>query len=603
MNGTEQAYEEVLPVGAPGYEGYDSRREALIDFFADRDADGYLDRVCLIEVAAQLHRRRHLDRALAVLDRHLADPNGDMFWMYPMVLVHYLGRDVLPPEYLSRMRDLWRTYTPYRGDTENHWVIYYASLFLITQMYPNEPGEAWFNGRSSTENFEEAESFLLHWIALTTTIGQGEYDSPHYMGFFITPMALLYAFADDSAMRLRAQMMLDYLIADFAVDQLNGLYTGAFSRIYPEPTLERWKNGSTSFAWLLFGNVPFTPHRVNVILARVGYRPHGVTAILAMSGYRVPEIIYRIATDRSLPYVHLELKRTRHRIRYSDVRNAPVYKYLSMRQEYAVGSTQGGVLEPVQQHTWEVLWATEDPLEGFNVMFTIHPYSGGRELGMYFPEEPQLLTEAVVKGDKPTFDLPGKLTGGSPYEHVFQHEDAVVALYDIPEGTRFPHISAYFSRTLRHRRTDDSGWIFARGGDAFLAYYPLAPYAWQSEDGGDWRLHSPHLKNGAVVQVAPAASYASIGAFENAVRALALETSLDPVPRVRFQTLRGALLDVACGMVPRVGGVEVDYAAWPLFDGPYLQAEKGSRRLMLRHGKMRRLLDFEALTISDWQED
>src|SRR5690606_5730235 len=176
----------------------------------------------------------------------------------------------------QRMRDLWRTYTPYRGDTENHWAMYYASLYLITQLYPDEPGEAWFNGRSSQENHEEARGFLEHWTELTTTIGQGEYDSPHYMGFFITPLALLYAFADDPAMRRRAQMMLDYVIADFAVDSLNGLFAGAFSRIYPEPTLERWRNGSTSFAWLLFGNIPFRPDRVNVILPMVGYRPHGI---------------------------------------------------------------------------------------------------------------------------------------------------------------------------------------------------------------------------------------------------------------------------------------------------------------------------------------
>jgi hypothetical protein len=553
-------------------------------------------------VAARLYRQ-DLDRALPLLDRLLADPGGAMFWMYPMVLVHYIGRDLLPPAVLQRMRDQWRTYTPYRGDTENHWVMYYASLYLITQLYPGEPGEAWFNGRSSAENHEEAQGFLLHWIDLTTTIGQGEYDSPHYMGFFITPMALLYAFAEDPAMRLRAHMMLDYLIADFAVDQLNGLYAGAFSRIYPEPTLERWKNGSTSFAWLLFGNVPFRPDRVNVILPLAGYRPHGVTVILAMSGYRPPEVVYRIATDRSVPYVHRELKRTRHRLRYSDVRNAPVYKYLYMDPAYAVGSSQGGVLQPVQQHTWEVLWATEDPLEGFNVLFTIHPYSGGYELGMYFPEEPQLLTEAVVRGDKPTYDLPEKWTGCSPYEQVFQHEQTVVALYDIPEGTRFPHVSAYFSRTLRDLRTDASGWIFARGGEAYLAYYPLAPYAWRQEPGGDRRLHSPHLKNGALVQAAPAAAFASLEAFAGAVRALLLETATEPVPRVRFRTLGGDTVEAVYGGVPRVNGGAVDYGSWPLFGGPFLEAGRGSRRLELRHGRLRRLLDFDTLTIQDWVEE
>jgi len=503
----------------------------------------------------------------------------------------------LPEAYRQRMRAQWRTYTPYRGDTENHWVMYYASLYLITQLYPDESAEHWFNGRSSRENFEEAHAYLLHWIDLTTTRGQGEFDSPHYLCFFLAPLAMLYAFAEDPAMRRRAGMMLDYLIADFGVDTLNGLYAGAFSRIYPEPTLERWKNGSTTFAWLLFGTAPFQPHGVNVLLPRAGYRPHGVAAILAMSGYRPPEVVYRMATDRSRPYVQKALKRTRHRIRYSDVRNAPVYKYLYMSRDYAVGSIQGGLLQPIQQHTWEVLWAIDDPLEGFNVLFTVHPYSSGVELGMYFPEEPKLLTDAVVQAEKGTYDSPDKWTGASPYEQVVQHEDALVVLYDISPGTRFPHVSGFFSRTLAVREEDASGWIFARGGRAMIAFYPLAPYTWRDEPGGHGRLHSPYLKNGAVVQVAPASAYPSFAAFKEAVRALLLETETEPVARVRFTTLRGDTLGCAYGEPPTLNGTPVDYAGWKLFDGPFLYAEKDSKKLEMRHGALRRLLDFDTLTV------
>ena len=577
---------------------YQERCEALIDFYAERGPGGYLDRVDLIEAAAKLYLRRDLNVALGIIDADWPHPNGDMFWMYPNVLVNYIGREVLPESYIVRLRELWRSYTPYRGDTENHWLMYYASLYLMAQLYPDEPGESWFNGRSSTENVEEAGTYLEHWVTTTTTIGQGEYDSPHYMGFFITPLAMLYAFASDERMRLRAQMMLDYLIADFAVDTLNGQYAGAFSRIYPEPLLERWKNGSNSFAWLLFGNVPFRPHGVNVILPSIGYRPHGITAVLAMSGYRPPPIIHQIATDRSEPYVHRELKRTRHRIRNSAERTLPVYKYAYICKDYVVGSTQGGLLQPIQQHTWEVMWATRDPFEGHNVLFTIHPYSSGYELGMYFPEEPKLLTRSVLQEKKETYDSPDKWTGASPFEHVFQHEDAVVVLYDIPPGTRFPHVSGYFSRHLSPMVEDESGWILARGGETLIAYLPLAPYDWREEPGGDRRLHSPNLKNGAVVQVASASAYTFDG-FQSAVTALTVLAEVEPVPRVRYETLRGAVLEVRYGDVPMVDGMQVDYGSWPLFDGPFMASERGSGRLELRSGPMRRLLDFNNLSIED----
>ena len=335
------------------------------------------------------------------------------------------------------------------------------------------------------------------------------------------------------------------------------------------------------------------------MLPRAGYRPHGVAAILALSGYEPPEVIRRIATDRSTPYVHRELKRTRHRIRYSDVKNAPIYKSVYMREEYAVGSTQGGILQPIQQHTWEVLWATADPHEGFNVLFTVHPYAEPYELGMYFAEEPDLLAQAVVQHEKNTYDKPDKWTGSSPFEQVVQHEDVVVVLYDIAPGTRYEHVSGYFSRTLQGLEERESGWIVARGGDALIAYFPLAPFEWRDEPGGDRRLHSSYRKNGAVVQVAPARDYASLDAFTEAVEALPLETTTEPTPSVRFTTLRGARLDVTYDEIPRVNGEPVDYDAWPLFGGPFMQAERDSRRLELRHGDLRRTLDFTTLTVTD----
>ena len=70
------------------------------------------------------------------------------------------------------------------------------------------------------------------------------------------------------------------------------------------------------------------------------------------------------------------------------------------------------------------------------------------------------------------------LPAGSRFEQVFQDLDTVIALYDIPPGTRFPHINGFFSKDLADVTQDPSGWIFARGGNAYLAYRPLAAYRW-----------------------------------------------------------------------------------------------------------------------------
>jgi hypothetical protein len=174
----------------------------------------------------------------------------------------------------------------------------------------------------------------------------------------------------------------------------------------------------------------------------------------------------------------------------------------------------------------------------------------------------------------------------------------VIALYDIPFGTRFPHVNGFFSKDLEEVDEDASGWIFARGGQARIAYRPLAPYVWKPMAGGDRRLFSPHLKNGTIVQVASVSEYPAAAAFKKAVLGLRLEVKMAPAPAVRFTTLRGRRMEFQYGETPRVDGKALDYDKWPAFGGPFLQGEPGVRRLTMRHGAVRRVLDFERLEVS-----
>ncbi|HEY0946642.1 MAG TPA: hypothetical protein VGD81_15290, partial [Opitutaceae bacterium] len=545
----------------------------------------------LAEVAARLARREEAawcsERVIALMQ----EPSGDMFWMFPCVAVAYLGRDQLTPAAREALRDTWRTYMPMRGDTENHWAMYYTSLYLMTELYPDEPGSHWFTGKSSEENRAEARDYLRHWMDLTTTKGQGEYDCTHYIGEYCIPMLYLATWAGDAEMKQRGRMMLDYLLADFAVDCLDGAYVGAHARTDDRQVLEKWNGLSAFFAWLFFQNCP-PPE---------AYGGWGVffAAAAHESTYELPEVIHRIATRRDEPYVHRELKRTRNRWRNSDLRHTPVYKTTYMTADYAVGSDQGGQLSPIQQHSWDVTWAVEDPRGVHNTLFSMHPMSSPAELQMYFTEFPDWLPKAVTQQGKPSYDSPDKLLGGSAYEQVFQDQDTIVALYDIAPGTRFEHINGFFSKDLARREEDASGWLFVQGGNAYIACRPLAPYRWEPYPAGGHRLVSPHLKNGMIVQVAAAREFPSWGAFKAAIRALPLRIGLEPSPRAELTSLRGRRLVCAYGETPRVDGQPVDYGAWPLFGGPYLNAAPGSRQLTLTQGTMKRVLDFATLTIHD----
>jgi len=558
----------VLPLLAEPAPDFDQRVRQVIETNAALQPGGFQT------IAARLKLKRDPQWCSRRLIELLKDPSGDMFWMFPVTAIAYLDQGQLSPQAREALRSAWRTYMPYRGDTENHWLLYYSTLYLMSQLYPNEPGERWFTGKSSSENFRESEEYLYQWMKLTVTKGQGEYDCTHYIGVYLLPLSYLAEWAKDETMSVRARKMLDWIIADYAVENLNGIYVGAHARTDDVQVLEKWNGVSSDLGWLLFG---------------LGYPQPGhayyTFFYAAASAYQPPEVIRRIATDRSTPYVHFEKKRTRHRWRFSDERNAPVYKTTFLHRDYAVGSDQGGILQPIQQHSWDVTWALDDPRGKRNTIFSLHPYSSPYELQMYFTGMPDFITEAVVRSKK-TYDLPDKFLGGSPYEQIWQDRDTVIALYDIPPGTRFPHINGFFPDDLKKFEEHASGWIFAQGGNAYVAYLPLAPYKWLPVKDGGRRLYSPHLKNGTILQAASAAEFPDFDAFRSAILALPLEVRMSPAPSVQFRSLRGHAFHCTYG-APR------DFSKRKMFEGPFLNSDGG--RLLLTHGSLQYDVDLSDL--------
>ena len=583
----------LLPLGAVGsdlaqrHEAYLERARLLLEEAVESVDPADLEKGGRGQILACLVLDKHLDWASERLIRDLEEPRGDMFWMIPITSIAYHGRDKLSEEAQAALRHAWKTYMPQRGDTENHWAMYYTTLYLMSQYWPDLPGEEWYSGKSSAENREEARDYLIKWIDITTSIGQGEYDCTHYIGEYLMPMIQLAAWAEDPEMRIRGQMMMDYILADFAVDSLNGLYVGAHARTDDTAVVEPHNVLSTMFAWLFFDNIPRTRTSWSLyVAANAEY-------------YQVPEVLYRIARDREEPYLSRERKRTRWRWRNADSITTPVYKTTFVHPHYAVGSDQGGLLQPIQQHSWDLTWAVDDPRGIHNTIFSLNPHYSDLELQMYFTEFAHFMPEAVNNQGKPTYTSPETFLGGSPYESIFQHEDVVIALYNIAEGANHEHVNGFFSKDLKCLEEDESGWIFTQGGNVYIAYYPLAPYEWKPLDDGGRRLFSPHRVNGTVLQPAPADDFPSWEAFKEAVRELPLETDTSGIPVVRFTTLNGHELHFRYGEVPTVNGVPVDYAGWPLFESPYLEAAPASRQLILRHGQLERVLDFATLEVTD----
>lgn len=558
-----------------------ARRARLLDV-ASQEAE-----YNVMTILAKLKTRRDLPRAFAMLDSMTRDQAmGGMFFAYSMMGVYLHTRDILPDSLRRNIREAFRVRTMYRGDTENHWVMYYTGLYLAAQTWPAEDGSRWFNGRSSDENLAEADAWLRHWFWLTATRGQGEFDSPTYMTVFLCPMLLLQEFAADTGMRTLAHMMTDLQLADFAAEHLEGSYAGGHSRDYPDDIVNPLSAPSTMWAWLYFGRPDM--ELWDEVRFRPRHRGSWESVFGAVSSYSLPDIIHAMAVNRSAPYVHKELKRVRNIIRFGDVMNPPVYKYTYMTRRYAVGSLQGGILQPIQQHTWDVTYASP---RTHNTVFTLHPYSSGKELAMFFPEVQKFLAGEVDRYHL-VYTNPDKWNSSSPYEQTFQHKNALLVLYDIADGIRHPHADAFFPKTLDERVVDPSGWVFCRNEGVYIGLFPLSDGEWKEEDI-NWRWRSRSLRTGVVVEVASDDDRASFAAFQKSLRSRIPDTTgFARSASVGFVTMGGDRMHFTFGGKRVLNDTVIELDGTKLFDSPWMQSVAGSGVIELTDGERRRVLDF-----------
>ncbi len=564
------------------YSQIDARKQRLLRYYAARAT-----RPSFFGAMAKLGTGTDIPTAFAFIDSMLTNPHGDMFYVYPLMATYLYFQDILPPGLKARMKAIFHTYTPYRGDTENHWLMYYTTLLLASQTWPGETGDFWFNGKSSGENYKEAKTYIEDWMRITTTIGQGEFDSPDYGEVYLSPLFLLYEFSKEPTFRQKAKIILDWFWADYAPEYLKGMFCGAHSRIYEPQVYDLKRSEMSHYGYVFFGQTPFNPE---------GRMSHVVVG--ALSHYHIPLEIALAARDRSVPYVHTETKRVRNIIRHGKKRNPPVYKYDYMTQDYCLGSIQGGILQPIQQHTWDVSWVSDKP---YSTIFSLHPTYSSRELTTFFPEETKILTRDVVKS-KGTYNKPNKWTGGSPYERTFQYKNSIIVLYNIPKDVHYGHVDAFFPKNLDSREVDASGWIFCSGGNVYIAVLPFKPYKW-IEEKINWRLRSFHHKNGLILEVASRNDYPSFDAFKSFIqRRTPNLKKFNQTLTVQFRTPDNNFMKFTYPDKRYLNGQAWDFSQYKLFHGPFTDAEVGSEKLLIHYHNQKYELNWKHNTIRQWVE-
>jgi len=500
-----------------------------------------------------------------------------------MLLVCRWG-EMLPESVIAQVREAMAGGILHRGNTENHWLMYYTGSLLGAERWPDI--ERWWNGLSREAAHAEAMRWITGMMDRTARQGHHEYDSPQYHACHLLCMIALADHAADPDLRAQAEQMATLYVADMALEYFHGAWAGGHSR---EGYLQNtWTLVGTAaaLAFYYFGDVAFDPEAHAQDMA--------CPAVTAQ--FRPPAMLAERARDRERPYVVKKTKAPRTIYRHVTREAEPVRKYTYLSPSFALGSTQVGLpgapAGPIDLVSWDLSWA--GPKHQAKVVCN-HPYLSPGRFGAFLSEVPQMIGRSVAEAHKPYLQNPDRLFGASPYEQMVQHESAIVVLYRIPPEDRAPYVHLYLPKGMAW--AERAGWILGDGESFYIGIRPIGRYRWLEiheeplVDG--WLLRIDGSEVGIALEAEEAGTAGTFEAFCDEMARPRLDLSGWPEPGcVAFETQRGPRLEIVYDGPHRVDGVEIDYDAWPLYEAPGVEGPLGTGRVTLQQGTDRLELDF-----------
>jgi len=518
---------------------------------------------------------------LKYLEDAVNDPNigWGSFETYPfMDAVLRLG-DKLPSALVEKIHQrLTASFTDDFGFTDNHMLQFRTARYLFGQTWPDGPTLA--DGSPPVESQQAAGKWIEDWIDATIARGMFEYDSPNYHHIYLLCFSSLYEYAQDERIRQKAWMIMQVLLADWATEYLDGNWVGAHSREKYNQVLHTKEHtgAATQFGRLYFGAAPL----------RLDLDECYFIALASLQEFQALPLIGNIATDRHQLYVLRELKAPRRGVNMMD--RSPIWKYTYVEPEFAVSSSWGD-LSDVEHHRWDLTWVS--PQDG-STCFFINPSYSAQQLVRYFDTPIDKILADIVR-QRPYYADPNKWIEGSPYEDVFQHENTIIAIYDIPTDAGRQHINGFFPHLIAERREQD-GWIMARADNIFFAVWTSAPGEWHAEKDHD-RLTIQHAKTAVILEAVAASTEENFDAF--CARILASKPRFDEqwLTATYTTTSRHQLSFTHHGL-RTVDRIATNLDKWPIFEGPWMNAQPGTGVVTLEYGQEKYIFDFNAATMS-----
>ena len=478
---------------------------------------------------------------------------------------YYIFNDTkkLEPETLKTIKNFFLNYD-FKScfPSENHFFLFRTSRYLMSQKFPNEIFNAY--EKSGKQLHNEDGKWLKDFIKARSKRGWGEFDSSCYFLPDWECLVSLYDFSNDKEIKKLAGMMLDQLLADMAVDSLNGMYGGAHGRIYQNQALNHQRESTFPLQYLYFGN------------GKPELLKNRATSVEPLtSTYRPPEIIIDIAVNRKHNYVNRERKQLYNTEDPIPEKSLPgsICKYTYWTPQYIMGCVQKQDAYPVncvgkwyanhEQHQWDLTLGNSTTAK----IFTHHPGKENPEHGYW------------------TGDI--RCGCGS----FFQNKSVLLALYKIPTNQPYQFIHAYVPKHSFQEIIETNDFIFIRENNTYVALKLLNGYEWVTN--GPWKnveVISKGGHNGAICEVGSHSNFGSFDNFRKEISKNKIMFDKNKMTLTYYSNRQGKLTMDSNGLRKlNDKNINLNY---PLYQSPYLNSEWDSAVVKITKGKKELLLNF-----------
>ncbi|MFQ6126908.1 MAG: PKD domain-containing protein [Candidatus Heimdallarchaeota archaeon] len=369
------------------------------------------------------------------------------------------------------------------------------------------------------------------------------------------PILNVYDFLPDSVVRKKAEMILDWMWAEWAQENIKGVRGGGKIREYTNHASWGDQDGLYESAYVLFGTGKLTGH--------IGMH----TIFIATTNYYPPDVIIDLAVDRYGRGTYEIKQRRMNAYAYPKKSNSRRYVYVTPK--YILGGFQSDADKLYEPWGAEMYWSGQKLWEG--VIFDTTPDARIFFEELYSPSETFLHKNVLVISDF-FFD------------------------WDDPQGWEPHHEArAVFPDNVLDEIVEDSGWIFVREGDVYAAYKPIGGYRWgelytEKKYVGKTAI-SRSEESPAILEVGLASDYNNdFAKFRADIKDNPLSYS-DGV--LKYTSCKGDALTFYTGSgLPQVNGKTVDWETYPLFKSPYINSEWESGYVVISKDERKCTLDF-----------